>query len=63
MGFGKFTLKKKTDMNENVQTYKARLLAKGFMQIFGIDYIGTFSPVVMVKSIWTSHAIAAYYDY
>ncbi|KAL4379078.1 hypothetical protein GQ457_02G025900 [Hibiscus cannabinus] len=34
----KWVFKKKTDMDGNVQTYKGRLVAKGFRQIHGVDY-------------------------
>lgn len=59
----KWVFKKKTDMDGNVQTYKGRLVAKGFKQIQGVDYDETFSPVAMVKSIRILLAIAAFYDY
>ena len=59
----KCVYKKKTDMDGKVQTYKERLVAKGFKQIHGIDYDKTFSPVAMVKSIRILLAIVAYYDY
>jgi hypothetical protein len=38
-------------------------VAKGFRQIQGVDYEETFSPVIMLKSIWSLLAIATYYDY
>ena len=44
-------------------TFKARLMAKGFKQTDGIDYDAAFSPIVMLKSIRTLLSIAAYYDY
>ncbi|KAK8584073.1 hypothetical protein V6N12_068323 [Hibiscus sabdariffa] len=59
----KWVFKKKTDMDGNVQTYKGRLVVKGFRQIHGIDYDETFSPVAMLKSIRILLAIAAFHDY
>ncbi|KAK8584244.1 hypothetical protein V6N12_068490 [Hibiscus sabdariffa] len=50
-------------MDGNVQTYKGRLVAKGFRQIHGIDYDETFSLVAMFKSIPILLAIAAFHDY
>ncbi|KAK8665988.1 hypothetical protein V6N13_006141 [Hibiscus sabdariffa] len=59
----KWVFKKKTDMDGNVQTYKGRLVAKGFRQIHDVDYDETFSPVAMFKSIRILLAIAAFHDY
>ncbi|KAK8715402.1 hypothetical protein V6N13_042736 [Hibiscus sabdariffa] len=59
----KWVFKKKTDMDGNVQTYKGRLVAKGFRQIHGIDYDETFSPVAMFKSIRILLVVAAFHDY
>ncbi|KAK8560057.1 hypothetical protein V6N12_012860 [Hibiscus sabdariffa] len=50
-------------MDGNVQTYKGRLVAKGFRQIHGVDYDETFSPVPMIKSIRILLAIATFHDY
>ena len=50
-------------MDGNVQTYKARLIAKGYRQRHGVDYDETFSPVAMIKSIRIMLTIAAYFDY
>lgn len=41
----KWVLRKKHDSDNNV-SYRARLVAKGFSQKYGIDYVETFSPVV-----------------
>ena len=46
-----------------MQTFKGRLVAKGFKQVHGIDYDETFSPVAMLKSIRILLAIVAFYDY
>jgi hypothetical protein len=59
----KWVCKKKMDKDGNVHIYKARLVVKGFKQIHNIDYDETFSPVVMLKSVWILLAIAAYFDY
>ncbi|KAK8557936.1 hypothetical protein V6N12_010159 [Hibiscus sabdariffa] len=59
----KWVFKKKTDMDGNVQTYKGRLVAKGFQQIHGVDYDEIFSPVAMIKSIRILLAVAAFHDY
>ncbi|KAK8704646.1 hypothetical protein V6N13_048264 [Hibiscus sabdariffa] len=59
----KWVFKKKTDMDGNVQTYKGRLVAKGYRQIHGIDYDESFSPVAMFKSIRILLAIATFHDY
>ena len=59
----KWIFKKKTNMEGNVITYKARIVAKGYRQRQGIDYDETFSPVAMLKSIRILLAIVAHHDY
>ncbi|KAL3497597.1 hypothetical protein ACH5RR_040329 [Cinchona calisaya] len=59
----KWVFKRKTDMDGNVITYKARLIAKGYTQRQGVDFDETFSPVAMLKSIQILLVIAVYYDY
>jgi hypothetical protein len=59
----KWIFKKKTDADGNVTIYKARLVAKVFRQIQGVNYDEMFSPVAMLKSIWVLLAIASYFDY
>ncbi|GJY50252.1 retrotransposon protein, putative, ty1-copia subclass [Tanacetum coccineum] len=55
--------KKKTDMDGDVHTFKARLVAKDFTQTYGVDYKETFSYVADIRVIRILIAIAAYYDY
>ncbi len=49
--------------NGTIEKYKARLVARGFMQKFGVDYFDTFSPVVRLASFHTILAIAACNDW
>ncbi|GJY67959.1 retrotransposon protein, putative, ty1-copia subclass, partial [Tanacetum coccineum] len=55
--------KKKIDMDGNIHTYKASLVAKGFTQTYGVDYEETFSPIADIRAIRILIAIAAFYDY
>jgi hypothetical protein len=59
----KWIFKKNTDADGKLTIYKARVVAKGFRQIQGVDYDETFSPVAMLKSIRILLAIAAYFDF
>ena len=58
----KWIFKKKTDADGNVTIYKARLVAKRFRQVQGVDYDETFSPIAMLKSVWIMLAIATFYE-
>ena len=59
----KWIYKKKRGVNGKVETFKARLVEKGFTQKEGIDYEETFSPVAMLKSIRILLSIAAHFNY
>nr|GEX95478.1 retrotransposon protein, putative, Ty1-copia subclass [Tanacetum cinerariifolium] len=59
----KWLFKKKTDMDGAVHTFKARHVAKGFTQTYGVDYEETFSHVADIRAIRILIAIAAHYDY
>ncbi|GJR27043.1 retrotransposon protein, putative, ty1-copia subclass [Tanacetum coccineum] len=55
--------KKNTDMDGIVHTYKARLVAKDYTQLYGVDYEEMFSSVADIRAIRILISIAAFYDY
>jgi Reverse transcriptase (RNA-dependent DNA polymerase) len=59
----KWVFKRKTSMDEDLTVYKARLVAKDFKKIQGVDYDEIFSPVAMFKSIRILLEIIVFYDY
>nr|GFB33563.1 putative retrotransposon Ty1-copia subclass protein [Tanacetum cinerariifolium] len=59
----KWLFKKKTDMDGNVHTFKACLVAKGFTQTYEVDYGKIFSPAADIRAIRILLAIVAFYDY
>ena len=46
-----------------METFKVRLIAKGYTKKEGIDFNETFSPVAMLKTIRILLSIAAALDY
>ena len=55
----KWVFKKKKGVSGKVEKYKARLVARGFMQEEGVDYTETYSPTVRFESIRMMTAAAA----
>ena len=59
----KWVYKRKRRPDGKVETFKAKLVAKGYTQRPSVDYDEKFSPVTMLKSIRILLSIATYHDY
>jgi len=59
----KWVFKYKLYANGNIVKRKARLVARGFTQIYGIDFTATFSPTLRQDSLRIVTAIAAQNKY
>ena len=55
----KWVLKIKKNSAGEIDKYKARLIARGFTQIYGIDYYETYAPVARLTSFGLMLALAA----
>ena len=58
----KWIFKRKMGADSSVTIYKARIVAKGFRQVQGVDYDESFSLVSMLKSVRIMLAIATFYE-
>ena len=59
----KWVYKVKRDNKGEVSRYKARLVAQGFTQVPGVDYIDTFAPVAKFPTLHVLLALAVTYDW
>jgi hypothetical protein len=50
-------------VDRKLETFKARMVAKGFTRKEGINYEETFSLVAILKSIQMLLAITSHFDY
>ena len=53
----------KFNPNGSIARLKARLIAKGYAQIYGVDFSDTFSPVAKLTSVRLFISLAASYDW
>ena len=60
---GKWIFKNKISVNRHINTFKARLVGKGYGQREGVKYDKTFSPITMIKSIRILLTIATHCEY
>ena len=58
----KWIFKRKTDTDSSITIYQARLVAKGFQQVQGVEYDEIFSLVSKLKFVWIMLAIATFYE-
>ena len=58
----KWVFKAKLDELGNIIRFKARLVARGFSQVFGVDYLDTFAPVAKLAALRILLAIATTED-
>ena len=56
-----YTVKFKAD--GTIERFNARLVAKGYTQTHGIDYLETFAPVAKINTIWVLISLLANLDW
>ena len=59
----KWVYRIKRDSKGNINRYKARLVARGFTQVYGLDYMDTYAPVTRLETIRLLCALAVKRDW
>ena len=59
----KWVFKIKRDSSGNIARYKALLVAKGYLQLYGLDYEEIFSPVVKPATVRIFLALAVQFGW
>lgn len=59
----KWVFKIKRNCDGNLVKYKARLVARGFNQKFGIDYFDTYAPVIRPSTVRMLFSLAVQFDW
>lgn len=59
----KWVFKIKRNAAGEIDKYKARLVARGFTQVYGVDYYETYAPVARLASLRLILAVAARQDW
>ena len=58
----KWVFRHKYNKDGSIQTFTARLVAKGFTQKEGIDYFNTYAPMARITSIRVLLSLASIYN-
>ena len=49
----------KLNVDGSINKHKARLVVRGYVQVFGVDYSDTFAPIARMNTIRLLFATAA----
>jgi hypothetical protein len=58
----KWVYKTKLDGNNDLEKYKARVVAKRYSQVAGVDFDETYAPVARIEAIRQLFAIIAFFN-